>query len=135
MAKKKTYTFSENRQAKSGITSVVLGVLALILFWLQWPGSPAGRKEMPECAPGAFGFTFCRHVSFRDDCGPWKLSGKACAPQLFQSRFDLKCGGFCNLDFYYIAGNLLRMKESRLKMPAFYGRWRSKKNTRKRGAV
>ena len=32
MAKKKTYTFSENRQAKSGITSVVLGVLALIIL-------------------------------------------------------------------------------------------------------
>ena len=125
MAKKKTYTFSENRQAKSGITSVVLGVLALILL--------AERKC--RNVHRSFRIYFCRHVSFRDDCGPWKLSGKACAPQLFQSRFDLKCGGFCNLDFYYIAGNLLRMKESRLKMPAFYGRWRSKKNTRKRGAV
>ena len=42
MAKKKTYTFSENRQAKSGITSVVLGVLALIIL---------------AAMAGAFGFT------------------------------------------------------------------------------
>ena len=121
MAKKKTYTFSENRQAKSGITSVVLGVLALIIL-AAMAGIACWQKGNAGMYIGAFGFTSA-------------VMGKACAPQLFQSRFDLKCGGFCNLDFYYIAGNLLRMKESRLKMPAFYGRWRSKKNTRKRGAV
>ena len=40
MAKKKTYTFSENRQAKSGITSVVLGVLMFvcIIFYVTKSG-------------------------------------------------------------------------------------------------
>lgn len=40
MAKRKTYTFSEDRQAMGGITSMVLGIPALVLLlllgWLAW---------------------------------------------------------------------------------------------------
>lgn len=56
MAKKKTYTFSENRQAKSGITSMVLGVLALLILlvmgWIAWYERGNGGMYI-----GAFGFT------------------------------------------------------------------------------
>ncbi|MDO5423887.1 MAG: DUF6142 family protein [Eubacteriales bacterium] len=56
MAKKKTYTFSENRQAKSGITSMVLGVTALLILlvmgWIVWK-----EKGQAGMYVGAFGFT------------------------------------------------------------------------------
>ena len=56
MAKKKTYTFSENRQAKSGITSVVLGVLALIIL-AAMAGIACWQKGNAGMYIGAFGFT------------------------------------------------------------------------------
>lgn len=74
MAKKKTYTFYEDRQAKSGITSMVLGVpalvLLLLLLWVSWFLKGSGGPAL-----GAFGFasavlSFCGLVcglaSFRE---------------------------------------------------------------------
>ena len=51
MSKKKTYTFSENRQAQGGITSTVLGILSLLIL-LVWYEKGNGGLYL-----GSFGFT------------------------------------------------------------------------------
>ena len=56
MSKKKTYTFSENRQTQGGITSTVLGILSLLILlvmgWLAWYEKGNGGLYL-----GSFGFT------------------------------------------------------------------------------